>query len=420
MKIRTLVIAIFLFVWGTHFLCKTVTITDSDWVLPLSMSIIREHNTNLDEYKSLLDAKHYSGTENINGHFYYYFPVGTSLLITPVVKALDLICKHIFYTDMNAIISTGDDGGIQLFIASLLVAVTSAFIFLIAFEITKSRMHSLLLVFIFAFCTSAWSTGSRALWSHTCSMLMLSISLFSLLRARGNNRWLLVAAITVACAYIVRPTNSLSVFFLSFYVLLHFRRRASLFFSGLILVLIPFFLYNYHIYNTFLPSYFQPSRIGGNEHLWEGLAGNLISPARGLFIFSPVLFFSIIGIWIKLKDKTFNLLDAALVLIILSHFYIISSIGSLYGGWCFGPRLFTDIIPFLIYFLSFFIVKLPEARSTVLKYTFTSLFILCIGASFFINYKGATHPATFMWNAVPDIDSHPERIWDWNDLQFMR
>ena len=49
-----------------------------------------------------------------------------------------------------------------------------------------------------------------------------------------------------------------------------------------------------------------------------------------------------------------------------------------------------------------------------------SVFIIFTGCSFFIHYKGATHPATFMWNAVPNIDEHPERVWDWNDLQFMR
>jgi hypothetical protein len=26
-----------------------------------------------------------------------------------------------------------------------------------------------------------------------------------------------------------------------------------------------------------------------------------------------------------------------------------------------------------------------------------------------------------LWNAIPNnIDQHPERLWDWTDLQFMR
>ncbi len=77
--------------------------------------------------------------------------------------------------------------------------------------------------------------------------------------------------------------------------------------------------------------------------------------------------------------------------------------------------------PFFAYFLVFFIRELLTVKTVAIKYTLISLFVLTTGVSFFIHYKGATHPDTFFkWNGEPDIVDHPERYWDWNDLQFLR
>jgi hypothetical protein len=401
-------------------LSKTVTVTDSIWVLPLSMSIARYHTTSLDEYQKLINDKHGYGLEQVNGHYYYYFPIGTALLVSPAVKLAGYLSKQVLYFDLNAGIGNGYGGGLELTLASMLVALASVFMYLAGIEITGSIWLALIAVFVFAFCGPAWSTASRALWSQTGSILMLSVALWAVLRARKNQIWLLVAALTLAYAYVARPTNSLSVIFISLAVIYTYRKKALGYVAVMLIVFIPFVLYNHHIYHQFLSPYYMPSRIAGNEHLAEGLMGNLFSPARGLFVFSPVLLFALAGIGIKLKQRTFNALDAALVLIILSHYYVISSISALYGGWCFGPRLFTEIIPFFIYFLIYFFQWLAEQRKGIFKTFLIASTLLTIAVSFFINFRGATRPSTFMWNATPDIDQHPERIWDWHDLQFMR
>jgi len=422
MKLKRYCLLVFVFVWCTHFLSKTVTVTDSVWVLPLSMSIISEHNTNLDEYKGLLEAKNYYGTENINGHYYYMLPVGTSVLVSPILKVIDYCCKHILYMDLNQTIAAGYGNGIELFIASLLVALTSVIIFLIAFEISKSRWQSLVAVFIFAFCTSAWSIASRALWSHTSSMLMLSIALLSLIRAKNNAKWLFVAGLAVAYAYVVRPTNSLSVIFFSLFVLIEHRKNMLWFGAGALLIFLPFIAYNYHIYHNLLSSYYLPKqlKVGENNYLANALMANLISPARGLFFFSPILIFSLAGIFTLIRNRRFSKLHFSVLLIIIFHYYIISSISTPFAGWSFGPRYFCDMIPYFIYFLIFFIQFLSGLNPGKLKSGIITVFVLFMGCSFFIHYKGATHPATFMWNAEPNIDDHPERVWDWTDLQFMR
>jgi hypothetical protein len=46
------------------------------------------------------------------------------------------------------------------------------------------------------------------------------------------------------------------------------------------------------------------------------------------------------------------------------------------------------------------------------------LVLLCAGV--FIHARGATAPATSIWNMLPEnVDAHPERIWDWRQPQFL-
>jgi len=246
--------------------------------------------------------------------------------------------------------------------------------------------------------------------------------LFCILRSNKNIRWLFLAGITVAFAYVVRPTNSLSVIFLSLFVLITYKKNTVLYVAGILLIFLPFIACNYHIYHHILSNYYLPKqlKVGGNSDLFNALLVNVISPARGLFFFSPVLLFSIWGIFILILSKEFSKLHVAILLIIVAHYYVISSISTPYAGWSFGPRYFCDMIPFFIYFFIISIQHLVAMNKGFMKSAISVLLLLLISVSFFVHYKGATHPATFMWNAEPNIDDHPERVWDWNDLQFMR
>ena len=55
------------------------------------------------------------------------------------------------------------------------------------------------------------------------------------------------------------------------------------------------------------------------------------------------------------------------------------------------------------------------------KGCFFSLLLSLVLLSGFIHFRGATSPHTIAWNLYPvNIDKDPSRIWDWNDLQFLR
>jgi len=122
---------------------------------------------------------------------------------------------------------------------------------------------------------------------------------------------------------------------------------------------------------------------------------------------------------LKLR-RSGELLDCFLVGIVLLHWIAISSFPHWWGGHSFGYRLFSDMVPYLTYFLIPIISKIP-ALPRMHRALFASGFACLIAISFFINYRGANTQVVYAWNRSPvDVDLEPSRIWDWRDLQFLR
>jgi hypothetical protein len=406
----------------------TIPNSDSRWSVYVALSVIREGNTDLDEYAELINSTNNFAALEVDGHLRSLFPLGTPLLAIPVVFAADRFAPSLLNLDLHEHMRLARDNiaaNLELVNASLIAAAACVVIYWIG-RLYLNRVRSLVLVFIFAFCTSMWSTASRALWQHGPSVLMLSLTLYILLLAEMKPRLVQFASLPLAYAYVVRPTNSISVLFLTAYVFIAFRRYFLNYLFWSALIAIPFVLSNFIIYDNLLAPYYLPGRLElfGPTFL-EALAGNMVSPARGLLIYSPIFLLSIYGIFLKIKKSQFNLLDMALIAILFFHWLIISSFPHWYGGYSFGPRFFSDMLPYLIYFLIPVLAVFPSPL-TFRTLPLSILFMILLLFSFFIHLRGATQPnAALEWNraidnVVENVDSAPQRIWDWSDPQFLR
>lgn len=113
-------------------------------------------------------------------------------------------------------------------------------------------------------------------------------------------------------------------------------------------------------------------------------------------------------------------LDLLVLGVLLLHWLLISTFMPWWGGHTFGPRLFTDMLPYLLYFLSYFVQRFPTlTRPHQLTLAFP--FALCLLISFFIHARGASDFATWLWNTTPnDVNAAPARLWKWRELQFLR
>lgn len=411
---------VFLAVFIVHVESKVITSGDSRWFIPVALSIIHQGNIDLDEYGERIRADQYYGIEKVNGHLYNIFPTGVALASLPFVWTIDLLFDKVAGISLEEHFKKNRSEQTELFIASIFVALAAVFMFLLAKHSLNNKTGPLLVVFVFAFGTSAWSTASRALWQHGPSILMLAASLYLLLKAREKESYIVFVGPLLAFAYLIRPTNMISYIMLMGVVFLRHRKYFwhSILFS--LLVFGPFVALNYHVYGAVFPPYYQASRIAFGPSFSEAMAGNLISPNRGLFVFSPVLLLSFYGAYLKLRRKSFLSLDTALISIIVLHWIVISAFPHWWGGYSIGPRFFTDMIPYFVYFL-IPVVEEIEFSHGVRRIAITTVFLCLLGLSFYAHYRSVVSWQVPAWNVTPEsVDKNPARVWDWGDIQFMR
>jgi hypothetical protein len=253
------------------------------------------------------------------------------------------------------------------------------------------------LAFLFIFCTSVTSVVAFDYWQHSLSVLLLLLTFYLFIKVEVDKNAGLIqyTSIPLAFSYVVRPTNSISIIFLSLYVLLKYKKYFIKYFLWSLTIGLPFIIYNIFTFNNILPPYYSASRLSFSKTFLEALVGNLISPARGLFIFTPFLLFIFYGIYLKIKKKNFVLFDWIILIIIIFHWFIISSFSHWWAGYSFGPRFFTDMLPYLIYFI------IPYLEVATFKELKTKIFVILVVISCFIHMKGLFDFNVQMWNVTP-------------------
>jgi hypothetical protein len=412
--------AIFFVVFSVHFLSPVSQSADSRWTIHTAMSIVREHDTNLDEYESLIPPDDYR-IEYFNGHMYSMFPIGTAVLITPILVSVDFFTTRVLQYDLvDGLKYNATFPGLEIFIGSLIVAFSA----IVVYKICKFQLEgvapALVGVFIFSFCTSAWSTASRALWQHGPSMLLLSIVLYLLLIARKNPSRIQFVSLPLAFAFVIRPTNSISIIVITVYVLLQYRTWFFRYVMWSLPITVSFLLFNYLTYHTFIPPYYFPNRIGTNLHFVEALEGNILSPSRGFIVYTPVALFAIANVVQRIRQRKESHIEFVLSVIIFLHWLSVSSFPHWWGGSSYGPRFFSDMIPYVV-FLTIPSIDTFVNQRRKSSNAFRLIFAFALMTSFFMHFNGAVAKSTWEWNRLPvPIDEDPHRLWNWSDPQFMR
>jgi len=428
---RAIAALLFFMVLLLHASSANVTSTDSAWAIHTAMSLVQQGNTDLDEYRDLIARTpdlDYT-IESVNGHLYTPYPLGASLLAVPVVFVIDRLSAVVSPVRFSDYLKQTRPLETELFIASLLVALTAVVLYQLARRFLDRR-GAVLLVLIFAFCTSAWSTASRALWQHGPSLLMLAIALYVVVLALDSPQRIQYLSLPLAFSFVVRPTNSLSILIFTLYVFISYRRYFLRYLAWSLPVVVPFLIFNLSLYHAWLSTYYrsyQDFRLGAD--FGEALIGPWISPARGLLIYSPILIFSGWGLSLNLRRSPYRRVDLALLVIVALHCLVLAIWSMWWGGWSYGPRMMTDMLPYFMYWLIPVIAVLQRSaaalggpgpgpwRRQLLLPAFLALGVI----SFAINYRGATAPPTFDWNRLPaNVDEFPQRLWDLRDVQFLR
>ncbi len=414
--------AIFLVVFFVYVICPVTTSTDSRWTFYFSMSMLREGNADLDEYAHLMEDRDFR-VLYLDGHIYSYFPLAVPIVSVPYVWAVDQVFDLRYAGDLQTyLLGHFPDhrlAKIEKVYASFIAALTTVLFFLTVSP-RLSRLRAALLAFAFAFLTPMLSTASRALWQHGLSALCLTLVLWILLQhPQKQEKWkLFLVGFLLGFSYVVRPTNSISVAIFSLYILINYRKKLFVYLTGLLIPLFTLAAHSLLTFHSILPPYYLPQRLGANSNFFNAFWGNIISPNRGLFTTTPIFLFSIFGIYLLMKNRRMTLknIELYLALILLAHWITISSFDNWYGGWSLGPRFFTDMTPYLAFFL------IPVFEGIHLSSRFLKIvFAMSLLLSGLIHFRYVTSIYPMMWNGKPTAIVHaPERVWSLLDLQVFR
>jgi hypothetical protein len=363
--------------------------------------------------------------ELVNNHVYYFFPPGSSILSLPYVALM-----HAFGLSVVNADGTHNLFGelmIQTSLAALLMAgLATGFLLMSALLLPLG--WSVLIALGGAFGTQIWSTASRGLWADTWGIVLLGVAVFILLAheaGKGPIRPIVFASL-LSWMYFVRPTASVHILAITIYLLL-FHRRGFLWYAitGATWCML-FVAYSWSHYGQLLPTYYLASRLTFNT-FWTALAGNLVSPSRGLFMYVPVLLFVVYLLMRYWRELPFPRLVVLSVSVIAGHLVVHSMFSPWYGGGCYGPRYSTGLVPWfaLLGILGIKAMLRWHERHAVhgaSLYRSPQLILgaLLLALSVWIHARGALAHETLEWNLNPGhVDERPERIWDWRQPQFL-
>jgi hypothetical protein len=442
-KLALSALLLFAVVFGIHAISPVSVSGDSRWAVHVALSLWDEGNVELSEFRTRIEENEHYGIECVNRgvavglgdnaagcvyRYYSHYPVGGPVLASPLFVALRAAAplasgigtgrpalKAILAGDLIAA-----HGAAEIIVASIFVAATSVLLLLIARRFL-SLPYAVLIPLIFAFATPAWSTVSRAFWQHTPSIFLITATIWLFLQAERREWRVSFAGFLVALSYAVRPTNAVFVLVVTLCVLVRHRRWFLAYIGAAVPVALVFFFYNWSTYAELLSPYYSQRPYGFEAGAFaRSAAANLISPARGLFIYMPAALFSIYGAWLVWKRNALPPVARYLSVWVILHWLAVSSFLSFWwAGFSYGPRFFSDTLPVLMLLLIPVLRKIEDKpRSNA---WLASALAVCVLFGAWIHWRGAWRIAVHQWNTIPvSVDLRPERVWDWSDPPFLR
>jgi hypothetical protein len=362
----------------------------------LPISLLTEGNLDFNEFVSSGDLPY--PYRRVGGRVVSSYPIMAGLLNVPVYAA-----ARVFGVDSYA-----QRARLSMITASLIAALSVLFLYLALLRVYESSGQALFFALVYAFGTCVWSVASRGLWQHTPSLLFLCAALWLLLE--GDDRKIALAGLMLGLAVASRPTNVVLAAAGAAYVLLRRRRAFPLFAALALLPAALVALYSWTYLGDVL-AFGQAYRPGGfTRHFLAGLAGLLVSPSRGLFVFSPVLLAGVAGgvlVWRSKAQEPLRFLAGGALLLLALY----SCWGTWWGGSGFGYRLILEIVPILILLLPLawnrWIRRSPLGRW---------VFFVFLGFSIFAQFLGAhVYPSSFGEN----LDLEPARLWDVRESELV-
>jgi hypothetical protein len=307
--------------------------------------------------------------------------------------------------------------------ASTLTAVAVALAFLTARRFLPARRAAVLAAAL-GLGTGYWSTVSQTLWQHETAAFGLALFVLAFATFGTLSRTaVVVAGIGLGIAGTSRPQLAPAIAVLLAGLFFVAGLRSGLITAAIVAVFAAA-LITVHVrwFGTPLGAIAQLEALHPAVHATEqsfnfsaaGFLGLLVSPNRGLLIFTPITLMALGGIrQTFVRGPRSPLLWCLLAAFVQYLFYGAYSVW--WGGHTYGPRYMLDVLPLLVPLgaVALASIRFRSVRggvgSVALAWSITTA---ATGAFFYPHDR---------WNIDPyDVDRHHERLWQWSDMQFAR
>ncbi|HEX3597785.1 MAG TPA: hypothetical protein VHU80_21905, partial [Polyangiaceae bacterium] len=302
-----------------------------------------------------------TGQLEFNGPRYYIVPaplrhtyVSTfgpipGLLVAPFVAPFYL-ADHAFVGKLAL------RGSVAKLGSASFVALTAVLLFLIA-EREATRRRALFVALTYALGTCAWAISSQNLWQQTVNQLFLAAGAYFVLAGAERRYMVVLAGLMLGAAAACRPTSLVVVFAVAIQLYLVDRRNVAFFICGVLPVPLAVLAYNQYYFGS--PLVFAQAIVGqviarektGSPDVWQtpfftGLVGLLVSPSRGLLVFSPILGLAFWGLVRAARRDEYRrflpFFAGALFMMAVQCKWF-----DWWGGHAYGYRPWLDAVPYL-------------------------------------------------------------------------
>lgn len=287
--------------------------------------------------------------------------------------------------------------------ASILASVASVLMYLVLRS--ERSGWSLPLALAFAFGTNTWMISSQALWQHGAGELLTTLSLLLVVAPTSPKRAALLGAVCVLIAA-NRPPDALIAGPIALFAVWRQPRSAGWLLAGAAAPLAALLYFNLYVMGHIAGGY----ALGKTPHKaffqldWSGVLGLLVSPARGLLVFSPFLVFVPVGLAQRLRAPGSKGLAVALSLAAVAQIVVYSQ-ADWRAGVSWGPRWLTNLLPILVWMLApARLVLRPFARGLLALAIVASVGVQAIGAFWYTKmsdeliYAGDPASTRGAWN----------------------
>jgi hypothetical protein len=327
------------------------------------------------------------------GHLYGTYPIVTPVLVAPLYAPA---AAWLSWRGWEPWRLQNTSLRMEKLAASLLAALSVGLFYLLARR-AAGRPRAILATVAYGFATGTWVISGQALWLHGMGELLAVCALLAA-TARASAASLIAAGLACGLLAVNRPPDASLAAAVLVYLLARHRGRALWAVAAAAAAATPFLLYNLAAFGHWAGGYawaVSGSHPYLSHSLLPGLAGLLLSPGKGLLIFSPFLWF-LAGRALPQRapagdrsaagpaaireppparsvasDRSMQrvgsawqagsaaptgsaapdrLLELAVVAAVLAQLYVYAR-ADFRAGACYGPRYLTDLLPVLVWLL---------------------------------------------------------------------